>query len=135
MPLPAVDRSLRQLITASKVYFETFAKQKVRELLPPPKGLLYRRQRPIEPETVFGQTKANKQYSRFRHFGLDKVAMDFTIFAIACNIGKLYNKTHKIQQKTSSIEKYSPDTVFILIFISEKSDQYNSSSLSLTLAT
>ena len=50
---------------------------------------MHRKRRPIEPEAVFGQTKANKQYNRFRHFGGDKVKMDFAIFAIAFNIGKM----------------------------------------------
>ena len=40
-----------------------------------------------------GQTKAGKQYDKFRHFGLDKVKMEFAIFAIAFNIEKLYNKS------------------------------------------
>jgi len=41
---------------------------------------------------VFGQTKSNKHYNRFRHFRKDKVIMDFAIFAIAFNIGKLHLK-------------------------------------------
>jgi len=40
-----------------------------------------------------GQTKAGKQYDKFRHFGLDKVKMEFAIFAIAFNNEKLYNKS------------------------------------------
>ena len=42
--------------------------------------------------------KANKQYNRFRHFGLDKIKMDFAIFAIAFNIGKLHNKTQNVSK-------------------------------------
>ena len=53
-------------------------------------GLYHRSQRPIEPESVFGQTKSNKQYNRFRHFSKEKVLMDFAILTIAFNIGKLY---------------------------------------------
>jgi hypothetical protein len=30
---------------------------------------MYRSKRPIEVESVFGQTKSNKSYNRFRHFG------------------------------------------------------------------
>ena len=67
-------------------------KQKARELLTSPEGLLHRSRRPIEPEAVFGQTKSNKHYNRFRHFEKDKVMMDFAIFAIAFNIEKMYRK-------------------------------------------
>jgi transposase len=87
-----------------------------RERLTSEEGLLHRSRRPIEPEAVFGQTKANKQYDRFRHFSLNKVKMDFGIFAIAFNIGKLYNKaknTSKKQEKTIFFEK----NLFIWIFI------------------
>jgi hypothetical protein len=67
-------------------------KRKVRELLTSEEGIYHRSQRPIEPESVFGQTKSNKHYNRFRHFKKDKVLMDFAIFAIAFNIGKLHLK-------------------------------------------
>ncbi|MDR2691084.1 MAG: IS1182 family transposase [Dysgonamonadaceae bacterium] len=95
-------------------------RKKARELLKSKEGLMYRRKRPIEPEAVFGQTKANKQYNRFRHFGLDKVKMDFAIFAIAFNIGKLYNKTQIISKnpkKQSFFDQNEIVFVFILIFI------------------
>lgn len=64
-------------------------KERVRELLHSGKGLYHRSKRPVEPESVFGQTKSNKQYNRFRHFSGNKALMDFAIFAIAFNIGKL----------------------------------------------
>jgi transposase len=67
-------------------------KEKVRELLTSEEGLLHRKRRPIEPEAVFGQTKFDYQYNRFRHFDKDKVMMDFGIFAVAFNIKKLYRK-------------------------------------------
>ena len=93
-------------------------RQKVRELLTSEEGLLHRSRRPIEPEAVFGQTKANKQYYRFRHFGLDKIKMDFAIFAIAFNIGKLCNKRKKNannSEKSSFFTKIQ--TVFIVVVI------------------
>ena len=99
-------------------------RQKARELLNSEEGLLHRSRRPIEPEAVFGQTKANKQYVRFRHFGLDNVKMDFAIFATAFNIGKLYNKAKnasKNQKKSLSEEKNTLVGVLMLIFISKKS--------------
>ncbi|GHT25981.1 hypothetical protein AGMMS4957_21370 [Bacteroidia bacterium] len=69
-------------------------RKKARELLTSEEGLMHRSKRPIEPEAVFGQTKANKQYNRFRHFGGDKVKMDFAIFAIAFNLGKMHKKAN-----------------------------------------
>jgi hypothetical protein len=112
-------------------------RQKARELLTSEEGLHHRSRRPIEPEAVFGQTKANKHYDRFRHFGLDKVKMDFAIFAIAFNIGKLYNKvqnTSKNQKKSPSEEKNTLLVVFILLFSSKKSSTYKLSSLTGLLA-
>ena len=64
-------------------------KQRAREKLTSDKGLEHRSRRPIEPEAVFGQMKNNMHYRRFRHFGKDKVTMDFAFFAIAFNIKKM----------------------------------------------
>ena len=69
-------------------------KQKARELLTSEEGIKHRGRRCIEPEAVFGQTKYNKAYKMFRHFGKDKVNMDFAFFAIAFNIGKMCRKTN-----------------------------------------
>ena len=49
----------------------------------------------MEPEAVFGQMKFNMAYRRFRHFGKDKVSMDFAFFAIALNIKKMCSKIAK----------------------------------------
>ena len=43
----------------------------------------------------FGQIKYNMNYKRFRHFGKDKVFMDFSFLAIAFNIKKLCAKMRK----------------------------------------
>lgn len=70
-------------------------KEEVRRRLTSKEGLIYRSRRPVEPESVFGQTKSNKGYNRFRHFDNDKpekVMMDFAIFAIAFNVLKLHRK-------------------------------------------
>ena len=64
-------------------------KQQARERLTSEKGLEHRFKRPIEPEAVFGQMKYDMQYKRFRHFGKDKVFMDFAFFATAFNIKKM----------------------------------------------
>ena len=70
-------------------------KRKARERLTSEKGLEHRSKRPVEPEAVFGQMKYNMGYKRFRHFGKDKVTMDFAFFAIAFNIKKMASKTRK----------------------------------------
>ena len=70
-------------------------KRKARELLTSEEGLRHRGRRCIEPEAVFGQMKFNMAYRRFRHFGKDKVTMDFAFFAIAFNIKKMCAKIAK----------------------------------------
>ena len=93
-------------------------RQEARERLTSEEGLMHRSRRPIEPEAVFGQTKTNKQYDRFRHFGLDKIKMDFAIFAIAFNIGKLYNtvqNTSKKQKKSTIFAEIQCAFVFVWI--------------------
>uniref|UniRef100_UPI0025A9EFE8 transposase n=1 Tax=uncultured Duncaniella sp. TaxID=2768039 RepID=UPI0025A9EFE8 len=70
-------------------------KRKARELLTSEEGLEHRGRRCIEPEAVFGQMKFNMAYRRFRHFGKDKVTMDFAFFAIAFNIKKMCSKIAK----------------------------------------
>ena len=64
-------------------------RRKARERLTSEEGIKHRGRRCIEPEAVFGQMKYNMAYKRFRHFGMDKVKMDFAFFAIAFNIKKM----------------------------------------------
>ena len=73
-------------------------KRKARELLTSEEGLKHRGRRCVEPEAVFGQMKFNMAYRRFRHFGKDKVTMDFAFFAIAFNIKKMFSKIAKQAQ-------------------------------------
>jgi len=80
-------------------------KKQVRELLASQEGKQLYRQRSIEPESVFGQMKANMHYKRFRHFGKDKITMDFAIFAIAFNIGKMWNIDQKTKKKSANNDK------------------------------
>jgi transposase len=70
-------------------------RRKARERLTSEKGLEHRSKRPIEPEAVFVQIKYNMQYKRFRHFGKDKVTMDFAFFAMAFNLKKMAAKMPK----------------------------------------
>ena len=74
-------------------------KRKARERLTSEKGQEHRSRRPIEPEAVFGQMKYNMQYKRFRHFGKDKVTMDFAFFAIAFDIKKMAAKRREMPNK------------------------------------
>jgi transposase len=86
-------------------------KKKACELLHSEEGNLLYKRRSIEPEPVFGQMKTNMQYKRFRHFGKEKITMDFAIFAIAFNIGKMWN----IDQKSKKRDKNNGKKCFYLI--------------------
>ena len=88
-------------------------KQRARENLTSEKGLEHRSKRPIEPEAVFGQMKHGLQYKRFRHFGKDKVTMDFAFFAIAFNIKKMAAKMAKSDQNGGN----GPDFHCFLIIV------------------
>jgi hypothetical protein len=92
-------------------------KQKARELLTCEEGIYHRSQRAIEPKSVFGQTKSNKHYNRFRHFNKDKVLMDFAIFAIAFNLGKLHLRGLADKEILCFLEKYGQKGDIILFFI------------------
>ena len=52
-------------------------------------GLEHRSKRPVEPEAAFGQMKFDMGYKRFRHFGKEKVYMDFGIYAMSTNLKKM----------------------------------------------
>jgi len=88
-------------------------KRKARELLTSEEGLRHRGRRCIEPEAVFGQMKFNMAYRRFRHFGKDKVTMDFALFAIAFNIKKMCSKIAK-QAKNEGNTPHS--SLYLIIF-------------------
>lgn len=88
-------------------------KRKARELLTSEEGLRHRGRRCIEPEAVFGQMKFNMAYRRFRHFGKDKVTMDFAFFAIAFNLKKMCSKTAK---QTKNGENTPHSGLFLIIY-------------------
>lgn len=95
-------------------------REKARELLTSEEGLLHRGRRPIEPEAVFGQSKSNKGYNRFRHFDEDspeKVMMDFAIFAIAFNVLKLHRKRENTGKITSESQKTSTFLRYFVVFV------------------
>ena len=92
-------------------------KRKARELLTSEERLKHRGQRCIEPEAVFGQMKFNMAYRRFRHFGKDKVTMDFAFFAIAFNLKKMCSKIAK-QAKYGGNTPHSGLYLIIFRFLS-----------------
>ena len=83
-------------------------KKEARDRLLSPQGVRYRGQRCIEPEAVFGQMKYDRGYKRFRHFGKDKVTMDFAFFAIASNLNKMISMLQK-SGKTAPNTPNSPE--------------------------
>ena len=94
-------------------------KRKARERLTSQEGVRQRGRRCIEPEAVFGQMKYNMAYRRFRHFGKDKVTMDFAFFAIAFNIKKMCRKL--IKRGIEGIKRILTDfihTIFTLLCLS-----------------
>ena len=92
-------------------------KRKARELLTSEEGIRHRGRRCIEPEAVFGQMKSNMAYRRFRHFGKDKVTMDFAFFAIAFNLKKMCSKIAK-QAKYGGNTPHSGLYLIIFRFLS-----------------
>ncbi len=87
-------------------------KRRARELLTSEDGIRHRGRRCIEPEAVFGQMKFNMAYRRFRHFGKDKVTMDFAFFAIAFNIKKMCSRIAKQAKNGGNTPHFGP---FLLI--------------------
>jgi len=64
-------------------------KEKVKKNLLSEQGIIYRKQRPADVETVFGQIKSNKGFRRFNLRGLKKVEIETGLLAIAHNLQKL----------------------------------------------
>jgi len=77
-------------------------KTKAWKLLLSEQGIKHRKKRCIEPEPVFSHIRYDGGYFRFRHFGQDKIEMDFAVLAIALNLSKLARKmalSDKIPEK------------------------------------
>lgn len=60
-----------------------------RERLTSKKGRAHRSQRPADVEAVFGNLKRNKDFKRFMLRGIDKVAIETGLLAVAMNLKKL----------------------------------------------
>jgi len=63
-------------------------KEKARKTLLSEKGLVHRKQRPVDVEPVFGMIKENRNFRRFMLRGLEKVNIEFGLIAIAHNLLK-----------------------------------------------
>jgi transposase len=63
-------------------------KDKARENLMSERGIAKRKRRSIEPETVFGNIKRNKNFKRFMLRGITKVEVEFGLVAISHNLRK-----------------------------------------------
>jgi transposase len=63
-------------------------KHKAEERLTSEKGIAYRKRRPADVEPVFGNIKHNKNFKRFMLRGLEKVAIETGLLAIAHNLAK-----------------------------------------------
>ena len=94
-------------------------KQKACERLTSEEGIKHRGRRCIEPEAVFRQMKQNMQYKRFRHFGKDKVTMDFAFFAIAFNIKKMCSMITKVFKNGGNFPFFTPRNCSIQFLTSE----------------
>lgn len=64
-------------------------KQKAEERLTSEKGIIYRKRRPADVEPIFGNIKHNKNFKRFALRGLEKVAIETGLLAIAHNLAKV----------------------------------------------
>jgi transposase len=62
-------------------------------LLTSPQGKAYRSQRSVDTEPVFGQLKYNWKFNRFTMFGMDKIASEFGLLAMAHNLSKWMKNT------------------------------------------
>ena len=63
-------------------------REKARDLLMTAEGIAKRRRRSIEPETVFGNIKHNKQFKRFLLRGKEKVEIEVGLLSLAHNLSK-----------------------------------------------
>ncbi len=88
-------------------------KAKARELLLSEEGIKHRKKRCVEPEPVFSHIRYDGGYLRFRHFGQDKIEMDFALLAIALNLSKL---VRKLALSAKTTEKQHQKRQFIACF-------------------
>ncbi len=87
------------------------------ENLTSPKGVKLRKQRNIEPESVFGDIKWNLHYNRLKLRGKEKVNIEIGLISIAHNVKKIYQvavnkeanasiKTMEFKKQLSSVNRF-----------------------------
>lgn len=65
-----------------------YLREKAKEKLESETGILYRKKRAVDVETIFGNIKQNKKFRRFYLRGLEKVKIEFGLIAISHNLAK-----------------------------------------------
>lgn len=91
-------------------------RRKASQRLKSREGVRHRARRCVEPEAVFGQMKRDMGYRRFRHFGKDKVSMDFAFFATAFNLKKMFNMLRKGWIRWLPEHLYRPEAVILTLY-------------------
>lgn len=64
-------------------------KEKARQRLNTEKGIYYRKKRPVDVESVFGNIKHNKNFKRFLLKGINKTEIEWGLLCIAHNLKKI----------------------------------------------
>ena len=91
-----------------------YYKKTARDLLNSETGLYHRSMRPIEPEAVFGQIKANNLFKRFRLRSIPKINVEFGLVALAHNLKKIAKIKEENQNKR---EKSFLNASFVIQYV------------------
>ena len=94
-----IKRGFRTIDDDSYVIYRKEMIEKMHEKIP--KEIYSKRSGEVEP--VFGQIKNNKIFRRFKLQGLKKVKAEFTIMAIAHNLGKIMKDMRRKELKLANI--------------------------------
>jgi len=96
------DCPLRSKCTHAKGNRRLYVSKRMKELraeslanILSPKGTILRVNRSIQSEGAYGNLKENLGFRRFRMRGSQKVFTEILLYAMACNMNKLYNKIHQ----------------------------------------
>ena len=96
------DCPLKAKCTHAKNNRRLYVSKRMRELraeslanILSPNGILLRINRSIQSEGMYGNLKENLGFRRFRMRGTRKVFTEVLLYAMACNMNKLFNKIHQ----------------------------------------
>ena len=93
------------------------------------KGIKLRKQRNIEPETVFGNIKWNFKFTRFMLHGLDKVNVEMGLISLAHNMMKIY-QVDLDRKRSPSMDQFDNEnqqqtqTFYFYSFFSQFSSEF-----------